>query len=153
MEKLPPLEKKDEITIGILSEENSPQEKFDEFLVEAIDEAITSLGEPVNNTLYFHLDNDFKINKDTIPEHISEFSDIIHKIFGLGASRLEVKSLKNLYSKIHMNIQGHEFECSVSKWIEMYLSFERCVNNVRKNFLALNNENASQKNYIIKEIS
>ncbi len=139
-------EKNAEVTMGMLiDEENSLQKKFDILLVEAIDEAITSLGEPVKNTLYLHLDNDFKIEKNTIPEHISEFSDIIHKIFGLGASRLEVKSLKNLYSKIQMNRQWPEFEYSLSNWIEMEMSFEEYVNSIRKNFLTLNNMKASQE--------
>ncbi len=142
MEKSYPSEKKDEIAIGMLPQENSPQEKFDTLLVEAIDEAITSLGEPVKNTLYFHLDSDFKIEKNTIPEHINEFSEIIHKIFGLGASRLEVKSLKNLYSKIQINSQWPEFDYSLSKWIEMEMSFEEYVNVVRKNFLSIYNTKA-----------
>lgn len=137
-------EKDEGVIMGILiDEENSLQEKFDTLLVEAIDEALTSLGEPVKNTLYFHLDNDFKIKKDTIPEHINEFSVVIHKIFGLGASRLEVKSLKNLYSKIQMSSKWPEFEYSLSKWIEMEISFEEYVNNTRKNFLSLNNEKVS----------
>ena len=137
-------EKNEGVTMGILiDDENSPQERFDTLLVEAIDEAITSLGEPVKNTLYFHLDNDFKIKKQTIPEHITEFSEIIHKIFGLGASRLEIKTLKNLNAKVRMKGQSSEFEYSLSKWIEMEVSFEEYVNNIRKNFLTLNNEKVS----------
>lgn len=123
-----------------IDEENSQKEKFDTLLVEAIDEAITSLGEPVKNTLYFHLDNDFKITKETIPEHINEFSNVIHKIFGLGASRLEVKSLKNLYSKIQTDSQWPEFDYSLTKWIEMEISFDEFVNNIRKNYLTQNND-------------
>ncbi len=137
-------EKNEVVTMGILIDgKNSLEEKFDTLLVEAIDEAITSLGEPVKNTLYFHLDNDFKITKETIAGHIDEFSGVIHKIFGLGASRLEVKSLKNLYSKIQPNSQLPEFVCSLSKWIEMEISFNEYVNNIRKNFLTLNNEAVS----------
>jgi hypothetical protein len=139
-------EKNEGVTIGILiGGENSLQGNFDTLLIEAIDEVITSLGEPVKNTLYFQLDNDFKIDKETIPEHINEFSDIIHKIFGLGASRIEVKSLKILYSKIRRNNQWPEFEYSIPKWIELDLSFEEYVNNVRNKFLTLNSENVIQE--------
>jgi hypothetical protein len=35
-----------------MDSESSRQEQFDVFLVEAIDEALTSLGEPVKNALY-----------------------------------------------------------------------------------------------------
>ena len=36
---------------------------FDQILLEAIDEALLSLGESVNISIYFHLEDLFKINK------------------------------------------------------------------------------------------
>jgi hypothetical protein len=108
------------------------QEQFDKFLVQAIDEAITSLGEPVKNTIYQHLADDFGITKDDIPQQIAEFSDIIHKIFGLGATRLEIKFMKNLNSRIKADVDWPGFECSSSKWIEMEISFEEFVIKMRK---------------------
>ena len=85
--------------------EVSAQKKFNEYLIEAVDEALTSLGEPVKNTVYFQLENNFNIPKNEIPDQIDEFTNILHKIFGLGASRLEIKFMKNLYSKIKINVE------------------------------------------------
>src|SRR5665648_116466 len=110
-------------------ETESRGEKFDELLVESIDEAISSLGEPVKNAVYFHLQNDFSILKKDIPNNLEEFSRIIHKIFGLGASRLEIKFLKNLNLKIEANIKMPECNVPISKWIVNDISFNVLVFN------------------------
>ncbi len=110
------------------------QRRFDEYLVAAIDQALTSLGAPVKNTVYFQLENNFNIPKNDIPNQIDRFSDIIHKIFGLGASRFEIKFIKNLHSKINVNVELPEYEWSLSKWIINDLSFKEYVENARKNY-------------------
>jgi len=115
----------------------SAQRKFDEYLIEAIDETLSSLGAPVKNTVYFQLENSFNIPKNEIPKQIDEFTDIIHKIFGLGASRLEIKFMKNLHSKIKVNIELTEYECSLSKWIIDDMSFTEYVNCARENYCNL----------------
>ena len=116
------------------TKENPLHEKFDEFLIEAIDEALSSLGEPVKNTVYDHLENDFSIPKNEIPQKLAEFSHIIHKIFGMGASRLEIKFMKNLNSKVKANVQMPEYEWPLSKWIITEMSFKEYVNNIRKDY-------------------
>jgi hypothetical protein len=112
----------------------SKQRKFDAFLVEAIDEALTSLGIPVKNTIYFQLENNFNIPKDEIPKHIDEFTKIIHKMFGLGAKRLEIKFLKNLHSKIKINIELTEYEQLLSKWLIDDTSFVEYIYIARNNY-------------------
>jgi hypothetical protein len=120
---------------GILSDKAfSLEEKFDKLLVEAIDEAITSLGEPVKNTFYYRLENDLNIPKNEIPQKLEEFGHIIHKIFGIGASRLEIMFMKNLNSKVKAKVQMPEYEWPVSKWIVMEMSFVDYVNNLRKDY-------------------
>jgi hypothetical protein len=115
----------------------SAQRKFDGFLIEAIDEALSSLGEPVKNTVYLHLQNDFNIEKNEIPKQIDEFLDIMHKIFGLGASRLEIKFMQNLHSKIKVSIELTECEWPLSKWIVDDISFTEYVNSMRKKYCNL----------------
>ncbi len=115
--------------------QHSLKQKFDKCLIEAIDEGLFSLGEPVKNAVYLHLQNDFGIEKKDIPEKIEEFSDIMHKIFGLGASRLEIKFMKNLNSKIEVNLKMSEFDGLLSKWIVPDLSFAVYILNIRKNYI------------------
>jgi len=116
------------------NERSFREEQFDEFLVQAIDEAITSLGEPVKNTVYQHLEVDFCMTKNDIPKRIAEFTEIMHKIFGLGASRLEIKFMKNLCLRIQNDAKWPEHEC-LSKWIVMEVSFEQYIDKMRKNYI------------------
>lgn len=131
--------KKTQKTDEDLAKEKQPdkifaQKKFDEYLIEAIDEALTSLGEPVKNAVYFRLASNFDIPKNEIPSNIDNFSDIMHKIFGLGASRLEIKFMKNLHSKIKVNVELSEYDWPLSKWIISDISFKEYVCNARKNY-------------------
>jgi len=118
----------------MLPKTNSLSQQFNDFLVEAIDEALTSLGEPVKNTIYQHLADDFKIAKKCIPEHIEEFSRIMHKTFGLSATRLEMKFMKNLNNRINADVKWKEYDWPVSKWIVMEMSFVDYIKNVRQAF-------------------
>jgi hypothetical protein len=110
------------------------QRKFDKYLIEAIDETLTSLGKPVKNTVYFQLENNFNIPKNEIPEQLGKFSNIIHKIFGFGASRLEIIFIQNLCSKITVNIEFTEYKWPLSKWIINDISFAEYVCSARKNY-------------------
>ena len=79
---------------------NTTQQKFDQLLIEAIDEVLCSLGEPVKNQLYIILENDFSITKNELPQQIEEFSNFLFRIFGSSARHLEIKFMKTLYAKI-----------------------------------------------------
>ena len=109
-------------------------QQFRELLIEAIDEALCSLGEPVKNTIYQHLNDDFKITKNNIPERMQEFSELLHKVFGLGASRLEVRFMKNLNAKLDAAESRTEPDMGTSKWIVMEMSFTQYVSNAQKEF-------------------
>ncbi len=109
-------------------------QKFDGFLIEAIDEALISLGEPVKNTLYFQLENSFGIPKNEIPKRIDDFIVIIHKIFGLGASRLEIRFMKNLHAKINVTVEFAHYESPLSKWIIEDVSFIEYVQRMRESY-------------------
>jgi len=125
------------------------QKKFDEYLIEAIDEALTSLGASVRNTIYFQLESNFNMPRNEIPNQIDKFSDIIHKIFGLGACRLEIKFMKNLYSKIKVNVELSDYEWPLSKWIINNVSFNEYVCKARENYRCPKeecSENRSSKN-------
>jgi len=124
-------------SIDAVSDNISAQREFDEYLIESIDEALTSLGVPVKNALYLKLENSFNMPKNEIPNQIDEFTDIIHKIFGLGASRLEIKFMKNLQSKIEVKIQLTEYEWPLSKWILADISFTEYVHSARKKYTNL----------------
>lgn len=76
------------------------KKSFDELFLEAVDEALASLGNSVKQAIYFHLEKEFKIAKEEIPYRLNEFANGLEKIFGLGARFIEILIMKNLYQKI-----------------------------------------------------
>jgi hypothetical protein len=109
-------------------------EKFDQYLLEAIEETLSSLGEVVKNAVFEHLQSDFQINRADIPQEICDFSKIIHKFFGLGAGRLELKIMKTLNSKLQVEFQLTEYEWPLSKWIVNEVSFTDYIENLRNSY-------------------
>lgn len=84
------------------------QRDFDSLLMESIDEALTSLGESAKQSIYYHLEDKFKISKEEIPKRIEDFANGIEKIFGLGAHFIEILIMKRLYEKIGKPLEWNE---------------------------------------------
>ena len=84
------------------------EKDFDELLLEAVDEGLSSIGESAKQAIYFHLEKSFNIKKNDIPYKIEDFAAAIEKIFGLGANVLEVLIMKLLYEKVGRTVQLHE---------------------------------------------
>ncbi len=128
-------ENNDGITIGVLPfEKEEYVAEFDDILLETIDETLSSLGEPVKNAVYFHLKTNFCINKNEIPKKICTFSDIIHKLFGYGAARFEIKVMNSLHSKIDVDVKWPKYKAPLSKWIVPDMTFIEYVNSMRENY-------------------
>jgi hypothetical protein len=136
-------DKADQTSTNVHNSTDEISEEFNKLLLEAIDEALLSLGEAVKNSIYSHLQNDFKIKRNEIPDRICEFSDILHKIFGLGAVRLEVKCMKNISEKIKVRIAWPEYEWPMSKWIVTDITFQEYVGNAKKSYLTERKKNHS----------
>jgi hypothetical protein len=76
-----------------------PRKTFERLLQEAVDEGLASLGESARQAIYFHLDRVFGIKKDEISGNVEAFAGALEKIFGPGASFLEILIMKRLYEK------------------------------------------------------
>jgi hypothetical protein len=119
-------------------EKNSKEitsKQFDNLLIEAIDETLSLLGVTVKNEFYLRLKVNFNIEKNDIPQRLEEFISILHRIFYLGASRLEVKFLRNLDLKIPFGSKCILADWSVSMCIEKDISFIKLINNKRQEFV------------------
>lgn len=79
--------------------------KFNELLLEAVDDGLSSLGESVRLMIYFHLEKSFNVKKQEIAYKPSHFSSAIEMIFGFGANFLKILILERLYEKV-----GRRFE-------------------------------------------
>lgn len=76
---------------------------FDDLLLDAIDEALSSLGESVKQSIYFHVENKF-VAKREIPRNIKDFQGGLEKIFGAGAQFIEILIMRNLHAKIGITL-------------------------------------------------
>ena len=102
-----------------LNEPNADK-NFECYLLEAIDEAFSALGENVKTAIYFRVDSAFNIKKQEVPERLEDFSDALEQIFGLGARHLEIMCMKCLHSKIMAvsKLQFLEFELPEMTFLE-----------------------------------
>jgi hypothetical protein len=111
---------------------------FDQVLLEAIDEALSSLGESVKTSIYFHLEDLFKINRSEIPNRLSDFSSALEQIFGLGARSLEILFMKNLHAKVEVTIKWSTYKQFLSKWVVPEMTVQEYVRLMWQNFEAAN---------------
>jgi len=115
-----------------------PKGGFERLLLEAVDEGLSSLGESSKQAVYFHLKIGFNLKRHEIPYKIEDFADAIEKIFGLGASFLEILIMKRLYEKV-----GQPLKLQVSK----DFTFTEYVAVVRRGFLEKRGLSRSDKKW------
>ena len=85
------------------------QQRFNQLIIEVVDEVLGSFGEPVRNELYIQLENDYSIRKSDIPKELEEFMKFLYRIFDVNARLIEIKFMKRLYAKVNdeMNHLGN----------------------------------------------
>ena len=80
---------------------NDNQQRFNQLIIEAIDEVLGYFGEPVRNQLYIRLEDEYSIRKSDIPSEIEEFMKFLYRIFNVNARLIEIKFMKKLYAKVN----------------------------------------------------
>ncbi len=118
----------------------SKRENFDQLLLEAIDEGLSSLGEAGKTAIYFYLEGCCDIKKQEITSKLSDFSNGLERIFGLGARHLEILFMKNLHAKLEVTCKWPAYEWSLSKWIVPEMAFQEYVRLMQHNFEAANDD-------------
>lgn len=81
------------------------EQKFNQYLLESVDETLSSLGVSSKKAIYYHLKKSYTLDKQEIPYKIDAFSQALETIFGFGANSLEVLILQKLNRKIGMNMK------------------------------------------------
>ncbi len=76
------------------------QTSFNNLLIEAIDEVLSSLSQPVKNQLYIRLQEDFSLGKNDIPEDIELFSEFLTRTFGPSACFIQIKIMRAFNAKL-----------------------------------------------------
>jgi len=73
---------------------------FDELFLEAVDDALSSLGDSARQAIYFHLASKCRLEKESIPKNLEEFEGGLERIFGVGAQYIEILIMKRLHEKV-----------------------------------------------------
>ncbi len=103
--------------------------EFDNLFLNSIDDAFCSLGERAKNSLYLHLEDDFFLAREEIPNRVEEFIKALEKIFGAAALQLELLIMQSLHQKTNCS---HEWVGP--KWLVPELSFKDYINMSRLAF-------------------
>ncbi len=99
-------------------------------MLEAIDEALSSLGESPKTAIYYHLEKAFQIRRLEIPERVEDFSSALERLFGLGAKHLEILFMRRLYFKVVGVREGVLPELTFVEYVSfMRRSFEEAGKN------------------------
>jgi hypothetical protein len=91
---------------------------FDKLLLNAIDEALNSLGESVKQSIYFHIANKYCIARNDIPESLQDFQGGLEKIFGDGAQFIEILIMKNLHSRLDLPLKMESGQLEFLKYVD-----------------------------------
>jgi hypothetical protein len=84
------------------------ERSFEQVFIEAVDEGLESLGESGKHMIFYHLDKSYSIKKHEIPKTPEAFAEGLEKIFGAGASVLEILIVKSLYTKLGLKYEDVE---------------------------------------------
>ena len=119
---------------------NNRDKKFEQILLDSIDEAFSTLGENAKTSIYFYLEKKLLIAKQEIPHRVDDFSDALEQIFGSGAQHLEILFMKNLHAKLEITCKWPTYEWPLSKWIAPEMTFQEYVHLMWQNFEAANGD-------------
>jgi len=72
---------------------------FEQSLTDAVENVFSSLGESCKQTIYFHLENHYNIDRKKIATKIEDFADALEEMLGSGAKLIEIEIMKALFSK------------------------------------------------------
>ncbi len=113
---------------------SKPKPSFNEILLASIDEALSSLGESVATSVYFHVEKTFNVKRGEIPQRINDFSDALEKIFGLGGKTLKIMFMKKLRGKVEVTCKWSVHEEPLCKLALPEATFQEYVRLMRQNY-------------------
>ena len=122
-------------------------ETFNNLLLEAIDEAFSSLGESVKKSLFAHLKGQFNMKRSEIPSKIMQFSNALEQIFGIGAHHLELLFMRNLHAELQLACKWPTW----CKWVIPEVTFQEYVELMRHKFEETNTEQLGIEVYVNAE--
>lgn len=130
--------------------ENHHRKKFEQILLNSIDEAWSALGENAKSSIYFQQEEKFMIARQDIPYSVEDFSYPLEQIFGSDARHLEILFMKNLHPKVKVTCKWPTYGWPLSKWIVPEMTFQEYVCLMRQSFEAANDDKAEMGVLVIE---
>ena len=81
---------------------------FEKTLLRAVDDGLLLLGETPRKAIYYHLNENFQLERENIPQEIEKFARALNAIFGSGAGLIEKFIVKELYRGLKFNFEETE---------------------------------------------
>jgi hypothetical protein len=81
-----------------------PQKEFNKFLLAAVEESLSALGDSSKEAIFYHLETSFNLKREGIPSNMNGFAKALERIFGPGADYLEKLIEQRLYAKLGLSL-------------------------------------------------
>lgn len=90
--------------------EHKPQEieEFRKALLKAVDNGLLVIGESARDALFYHIERNFGIRCQEVPERLEGFHEALEGLLGGGARVVEILIARNLYDRLGLSFEGHE---------------------------------------------
>ena len=97
---------------------------FNEFVLAAVDESLSSIGQTAKQEISFHLKEHHGISMEEIPSRLRDFAEALEESYSLGAKLIEIKIVKALYEKTGPFLYfPHGDDLSFASYVEMLRYF------------------------------
>jgi len=83
-------------------------EDFRNALLEAVDDCLLVIGKSAGDALLYHIEKNFGIRRQDIPEKLEAFHGALKRLLGEGATVIDILITKKLYDRLGLNFEGHE---------------------------------------------
>ena len=87
--------------------------KYKDRILSCVDRGLDHLGENVKHVIYWHLEHEFGVKKDKIPDKPKEFIRGLEGMYGLGATIIERSIVREIVSEFE--IEANDFVEAVRK--------------------------------------
>jgi hypothetical protein len=92
---------------------------FNLLLLNSIDDALLSMGESAKKSVYFHIEKNYRVEREQIPQELEQFQTALEKIFGIGARYIEILIMRNLYGRVGRPLNlGKNEQLEFIKYVE-----------------------------------
>jgi hypothetical protein len=94
-------------------------EIFGEVFLDAIDSALSMLGNCAKNAVYESLESNYDICKERIPHEVEAFANALEEIFGQAAQLIEIRIMRVLHQKVpSFNFSFDDYAFSFVGYVE-----------------------------------